>query len=118
MTKKSHSLTGLITASLLSAALVPVLASANPFSMTDLAQGYNLAAAGDEGQMKGKEGQCGADKMSKEEHKTMKEGKCGEGKCGADKKAMKSDKEGQCGADKKAMKADKEGQCGADKKPQ
>ncbi|MBI2379406.1 MAG: hypothetical protein HYV16_01425 [Gammaproteobacteria bacterium] len=94
------SLSALIGMSLV-ASLASTAASANPFGYTDLAQGYSLAATGDEAKKpEGKcgEGKCGADKKAKAE------GKCGEGKCGADKKAKMA--EGKCG----------EGKCGADKK--
>ena len=66
-------------------------ASENPFQLTQLSGGYELASKA-EG-----EGKCG-------------EGKCGEGKCGEGKKA-KADGEGKCG-EAKGAKADGEGKCG------
>ncbi len=84
----------------------PVFAGSDqdPFSMTRLSSGYQVA--------ENHEGKCGASM------KTDKEGKCGgmknseEGKCGA---SMKTDKEGKCGAQNKAQKEGKcgEGKCGA-----
>lgn len=90
--------------------------TASALSMTDLAQGYALAAQAapkaDSKTAEGKcgEGKCGADKAtSHAADKKPVEGKCGEGKCGADKTkakpapAAKKTAEGKCG----------EGKCGA-----
>jgi uncharacterized low-complexity protein len=90
--------------------------TASALSMTDLAQGYALAAQAapkaDAKAAEGKcgEGKCGADKAaSHAADKKPAEGKCGEGKCGADKSkakpapAAKKAAEGKCG----------EGKCGA-----
>ena len=58
----------------------------NPFGMTELSSGYQVAASH-------KEGKCGGEGKSEEmEGKAGKEGKCGEGKCG----------EGKCGEGKGA----------------
>lgn len=90
-----------------SSALAPIaVASDNPFSLTTLAAGYQLAQADG----KQKDGKCGEAKCGAE--KKTKQAACGaekakEGKCAADKKA----KEGKCGADKS-----KDGKCGSDKK--
>ena len=75
------------TAFAISVAATPVAAAENPFGMSDLANGHQLAK-GD----KPEEGKCGGDKKT-------------EGKCGGDKPA-----EGKCGAEKKT-----EGKCGASK---
>ncbi|MGV6859022.1 MAG: hypothetical protein ACWA5X_08615, partial [bacterium] len=64
-----------------------VQAASNPFAMTDLASGYQVAM---------EEGKCGGMK------------KDAEGKCGG----MKKDAEGKCGG----MKKDAEGKCGGMKK--
>ena len=68
-------------------------ASENPFGMTDLSSGYQVAEGGAEAPKKGAEGQCGEGKcgegMKKDAAKTT-EGKCGEGKCG---EGMKKDAE-------------------------
>jgi len=64
----------------------------NPFSVTELSSGYEIAMS-----KKGKDGKCGEGKCGKSK---KKEGKCGEGKCGKSKK-----KEGKCG----------EGKCGKSK---
>lgn len=61
----------------------------NPFGMTELASGYNVA-------MSSMEGACGE--------------KDGEGKCGEGKAKAKA-KDGKCGGDK----AKKDGKCGGDK---
>lgn len=75
----------------------------NPFGMTELSQGYNLAAA---------EGKCGESKCGGSKNKTS-EGKCGESKCGSNKDSKASEAkcgEGKCGASKKAKAA--ESKCG------
>jgi len=72
-------------------------AEANPFGMTDLQNGYQVAMSSKPAEGKCGEGKCGGSK-------TKKEGKCGEGKCGGDK----SKTEGKCGGDK----AKTEGKCG------
>ena len=84
---------------------------ANPFAMTNIEGGYQVAKDGkcggnmsDPKQMKGK---CG-DSMKKSE------GKCGEGKCGGKKTMKKS--EGKCGEGMKKDKAKMGGKCGAEHK--
>jgi len=78
-------------------------AGANPFAMTNLEGGYQVA----------KEGKCGEGKCGGKAEKKKMEGKCGEGKCGGDKE-MKKNMEGKCGeGDAKKMK--KEGKCGEGK---
>ncbi|GAB2191055.1 hypothetical protein MAH1_26630 [Sessilibacter sp. MAH1] len=97
---KSLPLAAAVGAAFLATASLAPLANAaeNPFTVTELSQGYNLA-----GEMEGKcgEGKCGEGKCGGEkgEEKADGEGKCGEGKCGGDK-AEKG--EGKCG----------EGKCG------
>ena len=101
----------------LGAAFVTTLASApianaaeNPFAMSELSSGYQVADShmegGDKGKAEGKcgEGKCGGDKAEAEGgDKAKAEGKCGEGKCGGEKKMDKEGKggEGKCGGDKK-----------------
>lgn len=85
------------TAFILSVAATTASAASNPFGMTDLNSGYQVAWGDKPAAEKKAEGKCGADKK-------------GEAKCGADKKKME---EGKCGADKK--KAMEEGKCGAGK---
>lgn len=85
--------------------LAPVHAADNPFAISKLDAGYQLAQA----DTKQKDGKCGEAKCGADKKKA--EAKCGadkkkDGSCGADKK-----KDGSCGADKK-----KDGSCGADKK--
>ena len=93
-----------------------VAGSASALSMTDLVQGYALAAqAAPKADAKAAEGKCGEGKCgsshTKPAEKKPAEGKCGEGKCGADKDkkaapkpaAPKKGSEGKCG----------EGKCGA-----
>ena len=84
----------------------------NPFSMTDLKDGYTVA--GDE-----HEGRCGEGKCGDKEG----EGKCGEGKCGDKKgegKCGDKEGEGKCGegkcGDKEGEGKCGEGKCGDDKK--
>lgn len=84
-------------------------AGANPFAMTNIDGGYQVAKDGKCGaNMKKKDGKCGAKKAAKK-----KDGKCGEGKCGG-KKAMKK-KDAKCG-DGMAKSKKKDGKCGADHK--
>lgn len=93
MNKKltSAAIGGAFAASLMSGTAI---AAENPFGMSEMDQGYQLAMSdkADEGKCGGKkEGKCGEGKCG-----GKKEGKCGEGKCGGKK-------EGKCG----------EGKCGA-----
>ncbi|MBP6035291.1 MAG: hypothetical protein KA603_04055, partial [Azonexus sp.] len=75
MKSKSAITLAIGSAFLATATLAPIAHAAdNPFSLTKLDSGYQLAAADDK----------------------AKDGKCGEAKCGADKK-----KDAKCGADKK-----------------
>lgn len=79
-------------------------AGQNPFSMTDLSNGY-MELAADEKKMEGScgEGKCGAEMKKKMEMEAKKkaEGSCGEGKCG----------EGKCAGAKK--KGSTEGSAGS-----
>lgn len=84
-----------------------VSADSNPFSFTDLGNGYMVSDSGAKAKKEGScgESKCGDDKAKKA--KTKKEGSCGESKCGDDKaKKSKTKKEGSCG----------ESKCGDDKK--
>ena len=84
-------------------------AAENPFSMTELGQGYQVADANN------KEGKCGEGKCGSSKTKSSAQGmekEMGEGKCGTSE--MGKGKEGQCGAmgsDKKTT----EGKCGGNK---
>lgn len=105
----SKSLTVAGAALLASVALSPAaLAADNPFQMTDLPAGYQLADA--HGAKDG-EGKCGEGKCGE---KMDAEGKCGEGKCGEGKCGEKG-AEGKCGEGEGAAKADGEGKCGEGK---
>ncbi|MGV6808042.1 MAG: HvfA family oxazolone/thioamide-modified RiPP metallophore [bacterium] len=86
-----------------SVAIAPLASAAeNPFQMTELSSGYEVAD--------GHEGKCGEGKCGGE--KAEGEGKCGEGKCGEDK----AEGEGKCGEGKCGEgKADEEGKCGEGK---
>jgi uncharacterized low-complexity protein len=86
-------------------------AAENPFALSGLSSGYQVAdnhaakpvegkcGAKKETETKAQDGKCGAAKNDakaaemKATDKTMPEGKCGEGKCGASKKPME-DKSG------------------------
>jgi uncharacterized low-complexity protein len=85
-----------IGASVLASAVSAAAQAGNPFQLTDMAQGYQVAAE----EHQAAEGKCGEGKCG--EQKAEGEGKCGEGKCGEKKAAG----EGKCG----------EGKCG-EKKP-
>jgi uncharacterized low-complexity protein len=78
-------LTPIAAAFVVSVAATPLAAAENPFSVSDLTNGYSIAL-GD----KPAEGKCGDSKKT-------------EAKCGGDKKT-----EGKCGDSKKT-----EGKCGA-----
>jgi len=102
MSKKTLIATAVGSAFVASMAAAPLASAAgNPFALSGLSSGYQLAD--NQGEMKPTD-------------KKMPEGKCGEGKCGATRKDAKAtemkptDKkmpEGKCG----------EGKCGATKKP-
>jgi uncharacterized low-complexity protein len=77
-----------LAGSLAGISVVQADASASPFAMTELSNGYMAESHGGEGK-------CGGDKQEGE-------GKCGEGKCGEGKKG-----EGKCGEDKKGEGEDK-----------
>ncbi len=79
------------------AALSPAQAADNPFGMTKLGSGYQLAQADKKTDGKCGEAKCGAAKTSEKKK---------DASCGGDKK-----KDANCGADKK-----KDASCGADKK--
>ncbi|MDO9636894.1 MAG: hypothetical protein Q7I95_08025 [Thiobacillus sp.] len=97
MSKKTLIATAVGSAFVASMAAAPIAAAAeNPFALTGLSSGYQVAD--NHGAAKPAEGKCGAKAGAK-----MKDGKCGEGKCGNKAKM----KDGKCG----------EGKCGATKKP-
>ena len=85
---------------LTTASLAPFASAAeNPFQMTELGSGYQVA---DSQEGKCGEGKCGGDKGEKQTSKSEGEGKCGENK---------ADAEGKCGEDKaKADAEDKSGE--------
>jgi uncharacterized low-complexity protein len=91
-----------------SVALAPAQAASNPFALTALSSGYQLAQA----DAKQQDGKCGEAKCGANKAKETKEAACGankakEGSCGADPKM----KEAACGGNKKLDAA-----CGANKK--
>lgn len=105
-------------------------AGANPFAMSNIEGGYQVAAEGKCGgnmaapkEMEGKcgdsmkttEGKCGDSKKAEEGKKAKKDGKCGTGKCGANK-GKKMD--GNCGAAMKGKDKSMDGKCGAGMKDQ
>jgi uncharacterized low-complexity protein len=71
------------------AATTPANAAENPFAMSELSSGYQVAEMAE-----GKcgEGKCGAAMMGTGKTSAPKEGKCGEGKCGM--KMMDADGDG------------------------
>ncbi|MEW6413640.1 MAG: hypothetical protein AB1482_00115 [Pseudomonadota bacterium] len=102
MSKKTLIATALGTAFAAGMAAAPVASAAeNPFALTGLSSGYQVA---DNHMAKPAEGKCGGKKetdMKAKEGKCgntakMKDGKCGEGKCGGAKKA----EPGKTGTDK------------------
>ncbi len=84
-----------------------VNADANPFGMTELPAGYQVAMEGKCGEGKCGEGKCGGDKET--------EGKCGEGKCGEGKCGGAKNTEGTCGSAKESEGKCGEGKCGEGK---
>jgi len=105
MSRKTLIATAVGTAFAAGMAAAPVASAAeNPFALSGLASGYQVA---DNHGAKPAEGKCGAKPGAKPmEGKCgsaakMKDGKCGEGKCG-NKAKMKDGKcgEGKCGAAK------------------
>lgn len=88
MSKKVNLALAITTA--MGIAAVPVV-QASPFSMKDLAQGYDVKAAEAAKEAKPAEAKPAADaKSAKKDHKDAKKGEAGKcggaGKCGADKK--------------------------------
>ena len=106
-TKTIRPLAAAIGASFLAMSVVPTAsAEVNPFEITQLSAGYELASA-DKSAMEGKcgEGKCGGSKTGSGDKSQSAEGKCGEGKCGGSKAESGSksqNAEGKCG----------EGKCG------
>ena len=95
-TSKTQLLTSVALSSTLALAATTVNASQNPFSVTQLESGYQLAMS----DSKTAEGKCGEGKCgAADEAKKATEGKCGEGKCAASNDTSKS-KEGKCGEGK------------------
>mgnify|MGYP003574110674 FL=1 len=76
------------------AATTPANAAENPFAMSELSSGYQVAAMaeGKCGEGKCGEGKCGAAMMDAGKTSAAKEGKCGEGMCGM--KMMDADGDG------------------------
>jgi len=104
MSKKTLITTAIGSAFVASMAAAPIASAAeNPFALSGLSSGYQVAD-----NHKAKEGKCGEGKCGAKEKEKEKatEGKCGEGKCGAKTKTETKAKEGKCG----------EGKCGAIKK--
>jgi len=91
MSKKTLISTTIGTAFVASMSAAPIASAAdNPFTLSSLTSGYQVAETAakpvegkcggkTEAEMKAKEGKCGNTAK-------MKDGKCGEGKCGADTK--------------------------------
>ena len=100
MSKKTLIATALGTAFAAGLAAAPVASAAeNPFALTGLSSGYQVA---DNHAAKPAEGKCGGDKAKAKDGKCgdkakMKDGKCGEGKCGG---AAKKAEPGKTGTDK------------------
>lgn len=105
MKKSTATLTLALTAAMGTAGIA-YASSGNPFALSDLSQGYQVAQAATT--EKAQDGKCGEGKCGSKKSVKAKDGKCGEGKCGATK--AKADdakvKDGKCG----------EGKCGAPKK--
>ncbi|MEZ0150852.1 MAG: hypothetical protein AB9Q18_00985 [Candidatus Reddybacter sp.] len=92
---------------MVSVALSPVASAAsNPFQLSELTSGYEVAS-------KHSEGKCGEGKCGEGKAKAKAEGKCGEAKAKAKAKAKAEGKcgEGKCGEGK----AKAEGKCGEGK---
>lgn len=108
MSKKSLITTAIGSAFVASMTAAPIASAAeNPFALSGLTSGYQVASNHGAKPAEGKcgEGKCGTKDKEKDKEKAT-EGKCGEGKCGAKTKTETKAKEGKCG----------EGKCGAMKK--
>lgn len=108
MSKKSLVTTAVGTAFVASMAAAPIASAAqNPFALSGLSSGYQVADNHAAKPMAGKGDETKAE-AGKTSDEKMKDGKCGEGKCGAKTKTKTETKakEGKCG----------EGKCGAMKK--
>ncbi len=96
-TKTMRPIAAAIGATFFAMSVIPIAAAgANPFSITELSSGYEVASA----DKSGAEGKCG-------------EGKCGGSKAGSADKSAKA--EGKCGgstSEHTGSKADGEGKCG------
>jgi uncharacterized low-complexity protein len=116
MSKKTLIASAVGSAFVASMAAAPIVSAAeNPFALSGLTSGYQVAdnhgakPAAKPAEGKCGEGKCGAKAGAKPMDgkcggaAKMKDGKCGEGKCGNKAKM----KDGKCG----------EGKCGATKKP-
>ena len=107
MSKKTLIATAVGSAFVASMAAAPIASAAeNPFALSGLSSGYQVA---EQTAAKPAEGKCGSTKATemKPTDKKMPEGKCGEGKCGANKAKATDAKatdakpvEGKCGAKK------------------
>ena len=115
MSKKTLVTTAIGTAFVASMAAAPVASAAeNPFALSGLSSGYQVADS-----HKAKEGKCGGTKESEMKAKEgkcgdaakMKDGKCGEGKCGSKSKGDANKAE----AGKTSSEKMKDGKCGAKK---
>lgn len=81
MSKKSLIAAAVGTAFVAGMSAAPIATAAeNPFALSGLSSGYQVAD-----HHKAKEGKCGEGKCGGDKAKA-KEGKCGEGKCGGTKK--------------------------------
>ena len=83
-TKTIRPIAAAIGASFLAMSVIPIAsAGENPFSITELSAGYDLASA-DKSGAEGKcgEGKCGGGNDVSAAKSEKAEGKCGEGKCG------------------------------------
>ena len=101
MSKKTLITTAVGSAFVASMAAAPIASAAeNPFALSGLSSGYQVADS-----HKAKEGKCGgkteADMKAKEgkcgNTAKMKDGKCGEGKCGAASKTQGDAKKAEQG---------------------
>lgn len=105
MSKKTLITTAIGSAFVASMAAAPVASAAeNPFALSGLSSGYQVADHHMEKE-KAKEGKCGGTKESEMKAKEgkcgntakMKDGKCGEGKCGATSKSQGDAKKAEPG---------------------
>ena len=111
-TSKTKQFLTLSLAAAATTALASTAEAAPGTGVSDLNQGYQVAAVSVGKEKKSPEARCGEGKCGGDK---AKEAKCGEGKCGGDKAKEAKCGEGKCGGDKAKEAKCGEGKCGGKK---